>query len=301
MSDQGANFLSNLIKEICEYFKVNKINSTPYTPKAQGLVEKFNNTCCKMLAAYGNSNQTNWDLYLPLVLLGYRTSEQATTKESPFKVLFGNEPRLPSDLDNYNSYRPSEFIEELRYGWYEAKRNIQKQAEIAKKTYGKYQADPPTYKIGDLIRIRQPLTKIGLKKKIRNDIWSDPMEITRCVSSRTVEVKLPNGKVKNVASDNIKMWKLCADNIDPHNEKNLDSKMNYAAVLKKNIGLNEKETYSKTLAREKHNYLYSREKIVKEKSREKGTHVETKRGSHPTKEDKRPQYTRYGRKIKYIT
>jgi hypothetical protein len=52
-----------------------------------------------MLAVYSDANQTNWDLYLPLVLLDYRTSQQTTTEASPFELLYGREPRLPSDLD----------------------------------------------------------------------------------------------------------------------------------------------------------------------------------------------------------
>ena len=41
-----------------------------------------------MLAAYSNAQQTNWDLYLPLVLLAYRTSEQSHSGFSPFELLY---------------------------------------------------------------------------------------------------------------------------------------------------------------------------------------------------------------------
>ena len=42
LSDQGKNFLSNLVKSVCEYFKINKIQTAPYNPKCDGLVERFN-------------------------------------------------------------------------------------------------------------------------------------------------------------------------------------------------------------------------------------------------------------------
>jgi transposase InsO family protein len=96
LSDQGKNFLSNIIKEICNYFNIHKVQTTPYNPKCDGLVERFNKTLCQMLAAYSNSNQTNWDVYLPLVLFAYRTSQQTTTGESPFALLYGREPNLSS-------------------------------------------------------------------------------------------------------------------------------------------------------------------------------------------------------------
>ena len=69
LSDQGQNFLSNIVKNVCEYFRINKIQTTPYHPQCDGLIERFNKTLCKMLSAYANSNQTNWNLYLPLVIL----------------------------------------------------------------------------------------------------------------------------------------------------------------------------------------------------------------------------------------
>ena len=80
LSDQGQNFLSKIVKAVCDYFKINKINTTPFNPKCDGLVEGFHKCLCRMLASYCNANQSNWDLYLPLVLFAYRTSEQSTTK-----------------------------------------------------------------------------------------------------------------------------------------------------------------------------------------------------------------------------
>jgi hypothetical protein len=192
LSDQGANFLSNLIKSICDYFKINKVQTAPYNLKCDGLTERCNKTICQMLSAYSNANQTNWDLYLPLVLLAYRTSEQSSTKDSPFALLFGREPRL-GDIDNFNNKcQPSDFIENLHTRWLEAKHHILKQAEINKDIYdSKYpNKDPPSYKEGDLIRVYKPQTKIGLKKKLRNDKWSEPLRISKVLSEKNVEVDL---------------------------------------------------------------------------------------------------------------
>jgi transposase InsO family protein len=163
LSDQGANFLSNLIKQVCEYLKINKVNTAPYNPKCDGLTERANKTLCQMLAAYSNANQTNWDLYFPLVLFAYRTSEQSTTKESPFALLYSREPRL-ADINNFKS-GPSEFIENLHERWMEAKRHIVKQAEVNKKAYdSKYDKELPVYIVKEFIRVKQPQTRTGFKK-----------------------------------------------------------------------------------------------------------------------------------------
>lgn len=87
----------------------------------------------------------------------------------------------------------------------EAKRHIEKQAEVNKKYYdAKYIKPPPVYKVDELVRLKQPLTKVGLKAKLRNDKWSDPLRISRIISSENVEIELPNKKKKVVNVNNIK-------------------------------------------------------------------------------------------------
>lgn len=43
-------------------------------------------------------NEDQWESYLESVLFAYRTSKQASTKYSPFFIMYGREPRLPVDL-----------------------------------------------------------------------------------------------------------------------------------------------------------------------------------------------------------
>ena len=45
-----------------------------------------------------NSEQTDWDLYIPSILFAYRVSPCVSTGDSPFYLLYGREPRLPPDV-----------------------------------------------------------------------------------------------------------------------------------------------------------------------------------------------------------
>jgi transposase InsO family protein len=65
LSDQGANFMSDLMTELCRFLKIQKRPSTPYHPMANGSVAKFNGVLKKMLKAYSQSEPCKWDLYLP--------------------------------------------------------------------------------------------------------------------------------------------------------------------------------------------------------------------------------------------
>lgn len=98
LSDRGKNFLSKLVKEVCHMINTRKVNTSSYHPQTNGLVERFNGVLVQALSHFCSDNQKDWDLYIPSVLFGYRTSPSAATGESPFYLLYGREARLPIDV-----------------------------------------------------------------------------------------------------------------------------------------------------------------------------------------------------------
>ena len=49
ISDQGTDFMSQLLKELCNLLHINQIQTSPYHPQTNGLVERFNKTLKAML------------------------------------------------------------------------------------------------------------------------------------------------------------------------------------------------------------------------------------------------------------
>ena len=94
LSDRGANFLSNLLKEVYSLMGVKKLNTTAYHPQTDGLVERFNS---EMLSKSVKRNGRDWDQHISYVLFAYRTSPQSSTGESPFFLLYGRDPQLPTE------------------------------------------------------------------------------------------------------------------------------------------------------------------------------------------------------------
>jgi hypothetical protein len=169
--------------------KIRKINTTAYHPQTNGLDERFNGTLCNMLSVYSNANQTDWDKNLPIVLFAYRISIQETTNMSPFELLYGRQPRLPSSLD-VSSTHPVE-VYNLDKVWNKARLAIVKAAAIQKTRYdGKY----PEYnfQVGEKVRLHWPVTPVGLVKKLRKDIYRGPYEILEVHKNGNVLINMDN-------------------------------------------------------------------------------------------------------------
>ena len=80
-SDQGRNFESGVFQEMCKILGIRKTRTTPYNPKSDGLVERYNRTIVNAvsLMILPHQSQRDWDEYVPFVGMAYRSSVQAST------------------------------------------------------------------------------------------------------------------------------------------------------------------------------------------------------------------------------
>ena len=99
ISDQGRNFESDLIKELCKIAGVQKLHTTPYHPQGNGQCERFNLTLCNMLGTLSEEEKSDWKSYLGCMTHAYNCTKHASTTYSPYYLMFERLPRLPIDVE----------------------------------------------------------------------------------------------------------------------------------------------------------------------------------------------------------
>ncbi len=150
-----------------------KVSTTAYHPQTDGLVERFNRTLIDMLAQTVEKNGRDWDRHLPHVLFAYRAGPQESIKESPFFLLYGRDPQLPTeaalnqpktryqvDLDDYKL----ELTDNLTQAWELAQTQIKKAQKYQKVYYDRH-AKEPRVCVGDRVFIYMPSAKKGKAHK----------------------------------------------------------------------------------------------------------------------------------------
>ena len=178
-SDQGPNFESQLIKDLCELAGIAKSHTTPYHPMGNGQVERFNSTLLKMLGTLEESSKSDWKSHVAPMVHAYNVTIHKSTGHSPYFLMFGRHPKLAIDAmlgltandDKYTSKH--EYIRQLRDRLSKAYRKAESLAsKSAMDNKARYDAKAKGSRlaIGDLILVRN----VSLRGKCKlADMWED--------------------------------------------------------------------------------------------------------------------------------
>lgn len=82
---------------MCESFKIQHHNSSPYRPKMNGAVEAANKNIKKIVQKMVVTYK-DWHEILPFALHGYRTSVRTSTGATPYSLVYGMEAVLPIEV-----------------------------------------------------------------------------------------------------------------------------------------------------------------------------------------------------------
>ena len=97
LTDNGSNFNSSILVQLCEALSIDKLNTTPYRPQSNGILDRFHGTLVPMLKKAEDKNM-DWVKFLPIALYAIRLTPSIATGYSPFALVHGSNMPSPVDL-----------------------------------------------------------------------------------------------------------------------------------------------------------------------------------------------------------
>ena len=155
-----------------------------------------------MLSAFVIESGTDWDMYLPYVMLAYRSSVNASTGCSPHLMVYGRECNMPIDImfDKVPAdipRCPQDYVDFLRHALTAshtfAREHLRQAALRQKRNYDKKATDTANYKIGDLVRYYYP--PLRQKSKFARP-WTGPWRIVELTSTVDYRIELVSNTKK---------------------------------------------------------------------------------------------------------
>ena len=202
-SDQGANFESKIIKQLCEAHGIDKSRTTPYHPEGDGATERMNRTLLGMLRTLNENGKQDWKAHLNRLLHAYNTTTHTSTGYSPYFLMFGRKPKLPVDAFLQNTPKPDNYLEEMKARLQDAYRiageNCDQARQHQKKNYDR-KVRGGTPEVGDSVLVRRLgfTGKHKLEDKWEHDLYKVIQKEDPDIPVYKVQKENGQGKIRSL-------------------------------------------------------------------------------------------------------
>ncbi|XP_037928732.1 uncharacterized protein LOC119663136 [Teleopsis dalmanni] len=213
ITDRGTAFTAKDFERFCTRNHIRHIKNAVRTPRANAHAERTNRTILSMLLPT-NTVDKRWDENMVRLQWCLNTMENATTKCTPYELLYGYQPRdilqnaLILTLHNDDTLTTDQLTDLRRTI---AERITDERAK-AKSRYDKRYLQPTKFQEGDLVLVQNEPYSTGESRKLEPR-YKGPFIITKVLDKdRYVVNDLPNSKrtqrqyTSVYSFDKIKRW-----------------------------------------------------------------------------------------------
>ena len=157
-TDNGTEFKSKEMKQICQELDIKQVFSPVYTPQANGRLEGWHRFLKSCIAKHIRGAEVEWDDLIPLAVSAYNFFPCQSSKESPFVLMFGRDPITPiakllePKLKFYGEKGVSLRMDTLRKLYTVVAENIRK----AREKQPRQGTTPPKIQVNDLVLVKDP-------------------------------------------------------------------------------------------------------------------------------------------------
>jgi len=196
ISNKGPQFAAGLMKELNEMLGIKSKLSTAFHPQTDRQTERINQELEQYLRMFINHRQEQWPEWLGTAEFAYNNKAHSSTRTSPFKANYGQDPRIGFEGRKKGKYAGAEkFIEKMKEIQEEAKVALGKAQEDIKKYADRKRREADDYRVGDLVMLSTKDLKYQMVRRRTEKLmerFMGPYKIKKIISSNTVELELPS-------------------------------------------------------------------------------------------------------------
>ena len=178
------------MKELNNLLGIQMKLSTAYHPQTDGQMERINQELEQYLRVFIDYRQEQWPDWLGTAEFAYNNKIHIATKISPFKVSYGQDPRMGFEGRRKGKYKAAEkFVERMKKIQEEAKAALEKAQEEMKKFANRRQEEGEEYKVGDLVLLSTKDLKWQMKGRRSEKLtehFVGPYKVKGIVSSNVI-------------------------------------------------------------------------------------------------------------------
>ena len=146
--------MAGLIKELNRMLGIKSKMSTAFHLQTDRQIERVNQELEQYLRIFIDYRQEQWPDWLRMAEFTCNNKAHSSTKTSPFKANYGQDPRLGFEVRKKGRYKGAEkFVIKIKEVQEEAKAVLGKTQEEIKKYANRKREEVDEYKVGDLVML----------------------------------------------------------------------------------------------------------------------------------------------------
>jgi len=199
VSDQGASFISNLWTELGKMLNINMTRANARHPQTNGAAERIHRTLNAAIRAT-LSPEKPWKEMIPFIEWAYRTMPIDGLGLSPFQIIYGRDPVMPTELHFMKRDVPKNFPKPDEVADYvkrakaqlQAAQEVVRQADVEQKSKAKERRDAKRehidFEIGDRVIVFMPRSSKNIPQR-RLTQWTGVCTIIEKIADNSYRVR----------------------------------------------------------------------------------------------------------------
>jgi len=188
--------MAGLIRELNKMLGIESKLSTAFHSQTNGQMERINQELEQYLRIFIDHKQEQWPDWLGTVEFSYNNKAHSSTKMSPFKANYGQDPRIGFEMRKKGKYEGAEkFVTKMKEIQEEAKAALGKAQEEMKKYADRKREEVDEYKVGDLVMLSTKDLKYQMTSRRTEKLterFVSPYKVKKIILTNTVKLELPS-------------------------------------------------------------------------------------------------------------